>query len=199
MSTPTVESTSAQAVPAEFAPHLPPALVDLNVPAYVVDREGRVCWLNRAAAELVGNAVGLPFTSVVALDKREARRIFEQNLAGAGERDISVKLVSSDGSLERVDISSVPLGPNHHAVGMFGLAIPSDRHAPPAACDESPLTPRQHEVLRLLADGASTAAIADRLFLSQQTVRNHVRQILQRLDARSRLAAVATARRTGLV
>jgi DNA-binding NarL/FixJ family response regulator len=80
---------------------------------------------------------------------------------------------------------------------MFGLAVSRDpkrsRH------DASPLTHRQHEVLVLLADGASTEAIASRLFLSEQTVRNHVRHILQRLDCNSRLSAVAVARRNGYV
>jgi len=51
----------------------------------------------------------------------------------------------------------------------------------------------------LLANGASTAEIASRLVLSEQTVRNHVREILRRLDTKSRLSAVAIARRDGLV
>ena len=51
----------------------------------------------------------------------------------------------------------------------------------------------------MLADGASTAVIAERLVLSQQTVRNHIRQILQRMHCHTRLAAVAAARRDGLI
>ena len=54
-------------------------------------------------------------------------------------------------------------------------------------------------MLVLLADGASTEDIARRLSLSQQTVRNHIRHILQRLGARTRLAAVAAARRDALI
>jgi DNA-binding NarL/FixJ family response regulator len=61
------------------------------------------------------------------------------------------------------------------------------------------LTPRQHDVLDLLADGASTDAIAAQLVLSPQTVRNHIRHVLKRLGARTRLEAVANARRAGLV
>jgi DNA-binding NarL/FixJ family response regulator len=51
----------------------------------------------------------------------------------------------------------------------------------------------------MLAEGISTRSIAETLFLSEETVRNHVRQILARLGANSRLAAVAKARRDGLV
>jgi DNA-binding NarL/FixJ family response regulator len=54
-------------------------------------------------------------------------------------------------------------------------------------------------VLDLLADGASTDAIAAQLVLSPQTVRNHIRHVLKRLGARTRLEAVANARRAGLV
>ena len=85
----------------------------------------------------------------------------------------------------------------HRVVGMFGLAVPRDRRRERG--ESSPLTARQHEVLVLLADGASTEAIAARLFLSEQTVRNHVRHILGRLNCNSRLAAVAAARDRGLV
>ncbi len=62
-----------------------------------------------------------------------------------------------------------------------------------------PLSARQQEVLRLLAAGLSTRAIADRLVLSPETVRNHVRRLLHALGCRSRLEAVALAYRLGLV
>ena len=61
------------------------------------------------------------------------------------------------------------------------------------------LTPRQQEVLALLALGLGTAAIADRLGLSKETVRNHVRAVLQELSVHSRLEAVVEARRRGLL
>lgn len=65
--------------------------------------------------------------------------------------------------------------------------------------DVGQLTRRESEVLELLAVGASTADIAQRLVLSTHTVRNHVRNITAKLGARSRLEAVAIARREGLV
>jgi DNA-binding NarL/FixJ family response regulator len=61
------------------------------------------------------------------------------------------------------------------------------------------LSPREREVLALLAGGSSTAEIASKLFLSIHTVRNHVRNLLAKLQARSRLEAVTIATRLGII
>jgi len=61
------------------------------------------------------------------------------------------------------------------------------------------LTPRQHEILGYLADGVPAKVIARELRLSEVTVRNHIRPILTRLGCHSQLAAVAEARRLGLL
>jgi DNA-binding NarL/FixJ family response regulator len=61
------------------------------------------------------------------------------------------------------------------------------------------LTPRELEVLALLAQGRSTNAIVEHLVLSVHTVRNHIRNILMKLNAQSRLEAVAIATRHGLL
>jgi DNA-binding CsgD family transcriptional regulator len=75
-----------------------------------------------------------------------------------------------------------------------------------AVCDEHPqkpgsgvLTPRQTQVLALIANGASTKQIAQILHISEETVRNHVRHALVRLRVHSRAEAVAVAYRTGLL
>ena len=60
------------------------------------------------------------------------------------------------------------------------------------------LTPRELEVLRLVAEGWSNLEIAQSLFLSERTVENHVRHILAKLDLPSRIAAAAYAIRHGL-
>lgn len=57
------------------------------------------------------------------------------------------------------------------------------------------LTLREREVLRLLAKGLGTQEIADQLFVSSATARNHVQHILNKLDVHSRLEAVALALR----
>ena len=53
------------------------------------------------------------------------------------------------------------------------------------------LSPREREILGLLAEGHSGAAIANRLYLSTETVRTHVRNAVQKLGARTRIQAVA--------
>ncbi|HUP76149.1 MAG TPA: response regulator transcription factor [Acidimicrobiales bacterium] len=63
----------------------------------------------------------------------------------------------------------------------------------------SDLTPREREILGLIAAGSTNKQIARRLYLSVNTVRNHVRNILAKLDAHSKLEAVSTAVREGIV
>ncbi|MGI8756974.1 MAG: response regulator [Acidimicrobiales bacterium] len=58
---------------------------------------------------------------------------------------------------------------------------------------------REIEVLQLIADGCSTPEVAERLFISQKTVKNHLASIYQKLDARDRTQAVLQAVRTGIV
>ena len=61
------------------------------------------------------------------------------------------------------------------------------------------LTAREKEILRCLAEGLSTPAISDRLFIAPVTVRNHVQNILQKLDVHTKLAAVVFAYRHQLI
>ena len=64
---------------------------------------------------------------------------------------------------------------------------------------EAPLTPRELEVLALLAEGASNKAIARRLGISVHTAKFHVGQVLDKLDATGRTDAVAQAARLGVI
>jgi len=69
----------------------------------------------------------------------------------------------------------------------------------PAERTESPLTPREEEILQLIADGCSTTEVADHLYISQKTVKNHLASIYAKLDARDRTQAVLNAVRIGIV
>jgi DNA-binding NarL/FixJ family response regulator len=61
------------------------------------------------------------------------------------------------------------------------------------------LTAREREILQLLADGMSNADVATRLFISQETVKSHVRHILAKLEAETRTQAVAIALREAMI
>ncbi len=69
---------------------------------------------------------------------------------------------------------------------------------PPNEADRV-ITKREDEVLQLIADGCSTPEVAERLFISQKTVKNHLASIYQKLDARDRTQAVLQAVRMGIV
>jgi DNA-binding NarL/FixJ family response regulator len=61
------------------------------------------------------------------------------------------------------------------------------------------LTGREREILELIAEGLTNGAIAKRLFISVNTVRNHVQSVLAKLDAHSQLEALSIAIREGLI
>jgi DNA-binding NarL/FixJ family response regulator len=71
--------------------------------------------------------------------------------------------------------------------------------APAAAEDDRLITKREEEVLQHIADGCSTPEVAERLYISQKTVKNHLASIYQKLDARDRTQAVLQAVRMGIV
>ncbi|MEU8524372.1 MULTISPECIES: response regulator transcription factor [Streptomyces] len=79
------------------------------------------------------------------------------------------------------------------------FAQPDEVKAASLHRDLSGLTPRELEVLRLLATGLSNAELAERLVLSPTTVKTHIGRILSKLDLRDRVQAVILAYETGLI
>jgi len=61
------------------------------------------------------------------------------------------------------------------------------------------LSDRELEVLQLLADGQSTSEIAEAMFISQKTVKNHLASIYEKIDARDRTQAVVRAVKMGII
>lgn len=72
-----------------------------------------------------------------------------------------------------------------------------DRHEDVLPAEE--LTPRELQVLQLVAEGLPNKAIAQRLHISEHTVKFHVAAILSKLDAHTRTEAVTRAVRQGLI
>jgi PAS domain S-box-containing protein len=174
------------------------ALDRVKVPSYVIDEHGIIRWVNPAAEALVGDVRGRQFTSVVAPeDTQRARRAFAKHMIGAQDVDAPVVLLDDDGGRVSVEVSSVCLFRGHRVVGVFGQMSDVEVDVEPSPHPD--LTPRQAEVLRLLEHGRTTEQIAEKLHLSPETVRNHIRALFRALQVHSRLEAVAVARRQHLV
>jgi PAS domain S-box-containing protein len=175
------------------------ALEAMSVPSYAVDRFGIIRWLNPAAVALIGDVRGHQQSSVVAPEQaRAARESFTRKILGTERStDAEVVLVAPDGKRILAEVSSVPLREGGRIVGVFGV-IPRRDDTPPPGPHPN-LTPRQNEVLHLIAAGHSTAQIADELNISVETTRNHVRRLLRALDAHSRIEALAVAHRDGIL
>jgi DNA-binding CsgD family transcriptional regulator len=85
-----------------------------------------------------------------------------------------------------------------HASDLFRAARERREGAPPTAKPLRRITPRELEVLALIAEGHSSREIARMLWITEETVRTHVRRLLDRLGARTRAHAVSIAYLDGL-
>ncbi|TDD72818.1 response regulator [Actinomadura rubrisoli] len=83
--------------------------------------------------------------------------------------------------------------------GVAQLDSTITRRLATALPDPASLTPRETDVLRLIAAGATNKEIATRLYLSEGTIKNHISRILQRLDLRDRTQAALYAKDQGLL
>ncbi|HET9324480.1 MAG TPA: response regulator transcription factor [Gaiellaceae bacterium] len=104
-----------------------------------------------------------------------------------GADDYIVKPFDDDEFLARVRVAVRRASPaNGNGNGNGGMSV------------EASLTPREREVLRLLASGLSQSEIAARLFISPKTVGGHIQRVLTKLGVHSRAQAVARAHEYGL-
>lgn len=178
------------------------ALQQIPLPAYLLDRAGTIRWLNAAALEITGSAVvGGPFTRLLPRSQvRRGREVFVRKvLGGATATDVTLEIIDRTGMPVTLELSSVPVRHDGRIVGVFGVAHRIAGEAAPAAAQAPRLTPRQQDVLRLLAAGLTTAEIGRRLHISDETVRNHIRALMRQLHARTRLQAVMNAQAAGLL
>lgn len=86
-------------------------------------------------------------------------------------------------------IRAVHKGYTHLGPGLFDKVMTTAPAAPPPPPEMAELTPRELEVLQLIAAGKSNREIADTLYISERTVKNHVNSILKRLNLRDRTQA----------
>jgi len=182
-------------------------LVDsLLVPVSLHDVDGRFVHANAAAERASGysNAQlrGRHFTDLL---RPEARENVETQFRRAVERgepaDFVTVFVDAGGHLRGTRAQHLPLRHDDTIVGVLILAFEVRR--PPSEhlrLQPAPrVTPRQREILALIAAGLSTAEVANELTLSRETVRNHLRNASRELRAHTRVEAIAAAQRLGLL
>jgi DNA-binding NarL/FixJ family response regulator len=107
-------------------------------------------------------------------------------------------LLPKDGSLP--DMLAALRSARHGGLSIHPALLKVLMTAKAPSIDHHPsLTPREHDVLRMLADGSDACAIAKRLGISVNTCRGYVKNLLLKLDAHSQLEAVVIATSRGLV
>ena len=182
-------------------------LVDsLVVPASVHEVDGRFVHMNAAAERACGHSsaelLGRHFTDLLAPEEREKVAAQFRRAAELGEpTDFETLFVDASGQLRGTRAQHLPLRSGDEIVGVLILAFDARRpQSEPKGPEAQPqLTDRQREILNLIASGQTTSEIAKNLTLSTETVRNHLRGVFRELHAHTRLEAIASARRHGLL
>jgi PAS domain S-box-containing protein len=192
------------------------ALSEAGDGVLAVSPDRRVVFWNRAAERLLGyapgEAIGRHACEVLEgrqLEGRDACRPECQVLAAAEEGLGSFDLPARTkwGESVTINMSTLTLPPRNGegplVIHLFRDAVAAKSSSTVEHDDlpgaPSSLTPRELEVLRLLAAGANTRVASERLGVSPATVRNHVQNLLGKLGVHSRLEAVAYATRRGLL
>jgi DNA-binding NarL/FixJ family response regulator len=143
------------------------------------------------AADLIKHEV--PDVSIVIVtqldDDGVAARALEHGCSG---------FLTKDKPLEEVVVAIRAAASGGAVIAPGMLARLLDRYRTPGASNEA-LSVRELDVLRLLGEGFDNDAIAQRLAVTLSTVRNHVQSIIEKLHVHSKLEAVITALREGLI
>jgi len=143
-------------------------------------------------------AAGLPCHVVILTTFDLDRHVYDALTAGAAGfllKDASAQQLVD--AVERTVAGEAPM-----ASSIMGRMIDRFLERPPAAASEPPklqsLSPREREVLGLVAAGLTNTEISERLVVSLATVKTHMRSILSKLDARDRVQAVLLAHQYGI-
>ena len=176
----------------------------------VVSRAGTVgefrSTMNEVAADVVLTDLALPDGSGIAVAALANEHLGVPVVLMTGQGDTDGITAAIDGGCAGFVSKAAGIGSLSTAISAVAAGatvFPADalrkaiRRSTPLTVD--PLTDRESAVLRCLARGMSAAEIADHLVLSIHTVRNHIRAVLAKLQARSQLEAVVIGVRSGLV
>lgn len=168
------------------------------------------------SAHLVAGHVDLLLTDVRLADDTEARLLTEISTRSPRTRVLVVTSDTDDWSIaravegcchgyvlkdQRIDELLAAIDAVMRGETVFAAAVMSKvirRLRPPSPSTDA-LTHRELDVLRCLADGHTTGQIAAELYVSRNTVKNHIGSVIRKLGAHSRLEAVSMALRDGVI
>lgn len=169
---------------------LRPDLVLMDVRMPVLDGPGAIAELRRAGDQV----------PVLVLTTYDDEEVLAAALR-AGANGFLLKGSAAEDLLRAV--KTVAGGGSWLDPAVTGAVLASYRSAPPAheraAAPPDLLTPREQEVLVLMARGATNSELAERLFLSEGTVKTHIGRIFAKLGVRDRAGAIVWAYDTGVV
>jgi DNA-binding NarL/FixJ family response regulator len=116
----------------------------------------------------------------------------------AEELAMTVRMAARGQVLLQPDIASKVFSALTLTSPIRAFAPPTDALSSDAAMPVGQLTEREHDILKLLAQGTSNRQIAEKLYLTEGTVKNHMSNILSKLGVRDRTQAALKAKELGL-
>jgi PAS domain S-box-containing protein len=166
-------------------------------PAFLIDDERRYVDVNEAACSFLGlsrdQVIGRRFDEFLAPDIRGTVEVAWPDFLDLGRHAGFFSLQMPDGSVRKTMYSSIAnVTPGRHLT-VYLLEEGQKARGNGRAGTTSSLSPRQREVLELVADGKTSTDIAERLVVSPETVRTHLRNARLKLGASTKAQAVAIA------
>jgi DNA-binding NarL/FixJ family response regulator len=183
-------SDGREAVDMAVALHPDVVLMDLRMPRCDGAEATRLLRERSPATKIVVLTTYADDRSVIDALRAGARGYLTKDASGEEIRRALEQVVENHAVID----SAV----QHHLVDAIATA-PAPPHGPSPGQLPAGLTPREAEVLSLIAAGLSNGEIAEHLVVTEGTVKSHVNHLLAKIDARDRAQAVAFAYRCGLV
>jgi DNA-binding CsgD family transcriptional regulator len=197
------------------------ALAELRARIALLDRTGVIVWTNSSWSRLrqsqtgdtlAAAALGVNYIAVCRRSHHPASAVIAEGVHVVVERtgsffELEYEALGAQGRRTKISITPAPAGHDGAVVMQVDSHGPTQASAlritPPAAAAATSaaeaLTGREREVLALMARGLDNQAIASELGIGYATVRAHVRSLMAKLEARSRLEAVVRAVQLDLV
>ncbi|WP_020500171.1 response regulator [Sciscionella marina] len=179
------DGDEAVAMAEQLHPHI--VLMDLRMPRCSGIEATRILRERTPDAEVVVLTTYSDDRSVLDALRAGARGYLTKDAGGAEIREAFQQVLDNRAAIDPVV--------QHHLIDNITTAAPSPPSAPPPTEE---LTPREVEVLGLIAAGLSNSEIAEKLVISEGTVKSHVNRLLAKINLRDRAQAVAYAYQHGL-